>query len=82
MRRICSIRYSSPGYPNPGRRQKPHKLSQRISSAARFAPAVRELHHMVGKRRIAVNGQEFLPSPSACSSLAGNSSCGDRLKSS
>ena len=34
MRRACSMRKSSPGNPKPGRSTKPHKLSQRISSAA------------------------------------------------
>ena len=36
MRRACSMRKSSPGYPKPGRRQKPARFSQRTSYAGLF----------------------------------------------
>src|ERR1035437_5625863 len=68
------MRKSSPGEPKPGRRQKPARLSQRISYAGLFLRPSAAARNAPAICRIAEIGQLFLPSPMVCSSLAGTSS--------
>ena len=67
------MRHSSPGKPNPGRKQNPHKFSHRSSSAADFRRASASSNIRSASWRTAEMGHEFRPSASACSSRPGNS---------
>ena len=66
MRRACSMRKSSPGKPKPGRRQKPHRFSQRASCAAlRLRPSassrqlIRQFADRAQRPRIAAQAQSL-----------------------
>lgn len=74
MRRDCSIRQSSPGYPKPGRRQKPQRLSHRASQARAFLRPSAVSRRTSASFRSVSKGQEFRPKPSVCSNRAGSSS--------
>ena len=66
VRRLLT-RASSPGTPNPGRKQKPDRLSQRISWRGDFLRPAANSMSTSPNRRMAEIGHESLFAPSAAS---------------
>src|SRR6185369_2591351 len=64
----CCNRHSSVEWPNPGRKQKPTKLSQRASCSGLRPRPFSCSHNTSHRRRIAVSGQLSLFVPKVCSS--------------